>query len=145
MKKLKLLLALLAVCCFMVDNAYSQNKKDVTKVTVPVTNFELDCIGLVDGVINYCYTDFGNGKIQEKFKGELHNSEDTYYFSQVFNCNLSRWGMGISHNGTQTLTMSITSESTGMVVGEYHHTIHGTEDANERLVVWFERGWFECY
>ncbi|WP_297099883.1 hypothetical protein [uncultured Draconibacterium sp.] len=145
MKTMKFFIALLTVCCLMVGSTYSQNKKDVYKVTVPVTDFNLDCIGLVDGVIDYSWTDFGNGKIQEKYKGVFYGADDTYYLSQVFNCNLSRWGMGISHNGTQTLTMSIVSESTGMVVGEYHHTIHGTEDANERLVVWFERGWFECY
>ncbi len=134
---------LFVASCFIVSTAYSQTQKTVECETFTVT--ELDCVGPVVGEIEYCFVDFGNGKIQQKWKGELEGADDTYCISQVFNCNFTKFSWGLSNNGTQTMTMSIVSQSTGMVVGEYHHTIHGTYNANGELTVFFERGWFECY
>lgn len=143
MKNLKLIAAVMFLCAFCIGSTYSQSKKTTNHGSFEVE--ELDCVGPVTGELEYWVTDFGNGKLQQRFKGVLVGVDDSYIVSQVFNCNLSKLDLGFSNNGTQTLTMSIISETTGMVVGEYHHTWHVTRNAKDELAVVFQRGWTKCY
>nr|WP_319511775.1 hypothetical protein [uncultured Draconibacterium sp.] len=143
MKNFKIISVVLLVSLFFIGSANAESKKNTSHGFFSVE--ELDCVGAVTGQLEYWVTDFGNGKIQQRFKGVLHGVDDNYIVSQVLNCNLSRFDIGLSNNGTQTLTLSIISETTGMVVGEYHHTWHVTLNAKDELVVVFQRGWIECY
>ena len=111
-----------------------------------MTIYAAPCLGELEGEIEHCFTNFGNGKIQQKWKGVLHGDDDTYMVSEVMNCNLTKlFGLGLSNNGTQTWTMSIVSETTGMVVAEYHHTYHITINSDGEVVVETWKQWIDCY